>query len=151
MWVVIAGGIGGALLIRAYISKSQGSAATNPAPTSGTGQPGNIFFLPNTVAPAGVTLNVNPRSKPDYFNAQGQDLGQYRYGQDELTYLQQNIGNFGLTQAEVTDVDNAYAQVAQQYGQDTANALHYSWIGPGNVQGIPREPATSNQSYNGLP
>lgn len=155
LWAWLGLGVGAFILIRAKMGgTTSSSAANNPTNTAnGTQGPNSIFFLPNGAQPQpqGVSVNVNPRSKPDYYNAQGKDVGQYRYGADELSYLQSNIGNFGLTQAEYTDVSNAYAQIVQKYGQGTANDLHYSWIGPGNVQGLPRQPATSGQAYNGLP
>lgn len=110
-------------------------------------------FVINNQFPSTVPSSGSQATPAHVYNNQGQDLGEYRYGGDELSYLKANIGNYGLTQSEVNDVVAAYTQVAQQYGNDYANQQHYSWIGPGNVQTTPQYPLTSqpNQGLANLP
>jgi hypothetical protein len=92
-----------------------------------------------------------PDQYPDQFNAEGRDIGQYRYGADEISYLFANIGKYGLTQDVVNDVQKAYMQMVAKVGKQQADLYHYSYIGPGNVQAIPRGETNTTQTVTGLP
>jgi hypothetical protein len=61
------------------------------------------------------------------YTAGGRDLGQYKYGQDQLSYILANIGKYGFTQQEYNDVKARYDAIAAQYGQAAADAYHYGW------------------------
>lgn len=100
----------------------------------------------NMPTPAGP-----PPSNPDLFNDKGQDLGQYRYGSDEIAYLWSNIGKYGLTSPIVQDIQDSYTKMVAKVGQQQADMYHYSYIGPGNVQAIPRGEANTTQTTTGLP
>lgn len=77
----------------------------------------------------------------------GRDLGPYMYGQNQLSFIQQNLGQYGYTQGILNDVTNAYNTIAAQLGANAANEAHYSWISPQNVQAIPAGVVNSNQIY----
>jgi len=129
--------------------KNGGSSAAAQNTTTSTSTPGltPVAQIPQFVNQVSQTVqNTTPITVPttgssaaptDVYNAAGRDLGQYRYGGDELSYIQQNIGKFGFTQSLYNDVLKAYQQVAAKSGVGQANSMHYSWIGPGNVQAIP--------------
>lgn len=96
---------------------------TNVSPTTSTGD-----------VPQQAPLSLN---FPDIRSSNGRDEGQYRFGADEIQYLNSNIGNFGLTQQVVNDVQTKYNQAVQQMGADEANNYHYAWYGPGQVSMVP--------------
>lgn len=78
----------------------------------------------------------------------GRDLGPYMYGQNQIDFMKQNIGQYGYTQSILNDVQNAYNTVSAQFGQQAANEAHYSWISNQNVQAIPAGIVDSSQIYN---
>lgn len=97
------------------------------------------------------TNTDNSNVPPDQVSPGGQDVGQYRFGNDQLAYLVANKGKFGITDAIISDVQKAYAQISQQKGQGQANMMHYSWIGPGNVQAIPPYVNSTQDILTNLP
>lgn len=115
-----------------------------PMPTSG----GDVYV--NLPAPT-QTSGAPASGPPDVFNNQGKDVGNYRFGQDELSYLTQNKGQFGISDQIIGDIQKAYAQISQQKGQGAAGMYHYSWIGPGNVQAIPQYANSASDIQMNLP
>lgn len=98
---------------------------------------------PNTPSPTPApTGNLN---LPDIYTSSGRDEGQYRFGQDEINYIQQNMGKFGFSPQILNDVQNTYNKMVSSVGADAANTYHYAWFGPGNVQVVPE------YSSNGTP
>lgn len=83
----------------------------------------------------------------------GRDLGNYEYGSDEVNYIANNIGvgSYGFNQPLEGDIQAAYNKMVSLVGQDQANQYHYSWLGPGNVQAIPRFTTMAQQIVGGLP
>jgi len=139
----------------AIAARKKQAAGTPTTSTTGPSQSSaNVpqFVIQNTF-PSTVPGSSSPTTPQHVFNKQGQDLGEYRFGGDELSYLQKNIGSNGITQSEYNDVLSAYQKVANQYGVDYANQQHFSWIGPGNVQTMPQYPLTTdpNPGLSNLP
>jgi hypothetical protein len=88
--------------------------------------------------PATNTTTSSPPSNPnDVINSSGKDVGQYLFGTDQINYLIQNKGKYGITDQIIGDVQKAYSQISSSQGQGQAGMYHYSWMGPGNVQAIP--------------
>jgi hypothetical protein len=74
------------------------------------------------------------------------------YGQTQINQIQALVGQpGGYNQAEVDDVRAAYNAEVAKFGQAYADANHYSWIGPGNVQAIPKHLTMQSQITTGLP
>jgi hypothetical protein len=116
------------------IDPSTGYLYGSAADLAAQGASGATAGVPGPAGPTGATGATGPAaSSPDVYNAQGRDLGQYKYGQDELTYLQGNIGSYGITQAEYNDIAAEYQKILKKYGQAAADAFHYGWSGPGKV------------------
>ncbi|TNC19073.1 hypothetical protein [Amycolatopsis alkalitolerans] len=140
-----------------YVISSRKKAAGQQTTQSSVTQSQSAADVPQFVIqnqfPVTVPGSSSPSTPTHVYNAQGQDLGEYRYGGDQLSYLKSQIGNYGITQSEYNDVVAAFQQVAAQHGVDYANQQHYSWIGPGNVQTTPQYPLTSNpnQGLQNLP
>lgn len=88
---------------------------------------------------------------PDQFDPSGKDIGQYRYGADQVSYVIANIGKYGLTQAIADDIQKSYQAMVAKVGAQQADLYHYSWIGPGNVQAIPKGETNTTQTTTGLP
>jgi hypothetical protein len=140
-----------------YLYYQHKKAAT---PATNTTTSGQSPYVSNQQVPQFVIQNQFPPSSPSAsstsppshaYSTSGRDLGEYRYGGDQLSYLKQNIGSFGITQSEYQDVVNAYQKIATSQGSAAANAMHYSWIGPGNVQAIPQQSLTASQTQQNLP
>lgn len=149
-------GIGlAALLVVYFLIKGKGSSAAAPvaaqqgvpiAPTADVTVPSDqpslsdlamLLGLQNTSQPGTAPNASNPSSGDIIKN--GQDIGQYLFGQNELNYLQGLIGqpttatSPGISQSEYNDVLNAFNNYAAQFGQAAANQMHYTWNGPGQV------------------
>lgn len=58
--------------------------------------------------------------------------GPYLYGNNEVSWVSQNVGQYGITASEANDVAQAYEKMAAS-NPAQANAVHYTWVGPGNV------------------
>lgn len=110
-----------------------GGPVTQPSGSSGVGATGgNGAGSSNAVSPSG---GAEP----------------YLYGQAQIDYLNQHIGPGAYTQQIVSDVQKAFIQVARSQSAGVANSYHYSWIGPGNVQAIPKGAGSVSQIIQSLP
>jgi len=123
---------------------------------SGTGSPtGILTYGPGNMPIQGGDIYNNypvpPNGPPDQYSPSGQNVGQYRFGSDQLAYLEQNKGQKGITDSIISDVRAAYNAVSDKHGQGQANMYHYSWIGPGNVQAIPPYVNSAQDIVVGLP
>lgn len=156
-YLMIAGGMVVLLLLYLVMKKSSGSSAANTSaattaangaidPSTGylygsaadlaaqNGASGATSGVPGPAGATGATGPAgSPANTPDVYTSTGRDIGQYKYGQDELTYLQGNIGSYGITQSEYNDVLAKYKAMVAKYGQAAADAYHYGWSGPGKV------------------
>lgn len=108
-------------------------------------QAGDIFIS----QPPATQNGPSAAPPPDTFSG-GRDLGQYLTGSAQMAYLNANIGKYGLTQAEVNDVQKAYGDMIKKVGQAAADAMHYSYITAGNVQAIPVPTLTQQPPTNVL-
>lgn len=150
-------GIGLAALVLAYLmlkSKS-GSTTASTAQTSGvpiaptadvtvpSDQPSlsdlaMLLGQMNTSQPGTAPPSTTPITGGDNLH-NGQDVGQYLFGQGELTYLQGLIGQAptatspGVSQQEYNDILNAFNNYTAQFGAAAANNMHYTWNAPGKV------------------
>jgi hypothetical protein len=104
-------------------------------------------------APSPIT-NVQ---MPHVRSAQGVDVGEYRFGADQLQYLQSHIGTFGITQPTVNEVTSYYNNIAANYGTDVADNYHYAddnhqvtaipeFVGAGGAVVYPKSTSTSATS-----
>ena len=117
-----------------------------PMPYSG----GDIYI--NTPAPTNTTTPGGPPN--EVYNPGGADAGPEggeTYGRSEIAAIQKLVGQYGYTQNIVDDVQAAYNAEVTKNGQAIADAQHYSWLGPSNVQAIPRHLTAQNQITTGLP
>lgn len=107
--------------------------------------PGMLTYGASPMPYSGGDVYVNvPASNntsdgaPDVYNSAGENVGQYRFGSDQIHYLQQNLGKNHISPQIISDVQKAYAEIASSQSQGQADQYHYSWIGPSNVQAIPK-------------
>lgn len=114
----------------------------NPMPYS----LGDIYInnpVPTTTPSGNSPVGSSPNEEP------------YLYGHQELDYIKNNETSSsnpnGYTPQLYQDVLNAYMSVLHSQGQDQADAYHYSWIGPGNVQAIPQNSTSASQTLQNLP
>ena len=150
-------GIGLAALVLVYLmmkSKSGSSTASTTAqssgvpiaPTADVTVPSDQPSLSDLALLLGQMNTSQPGTAPPTTSTgggdiikNGQDIGQYLFGQNELTYLQGLIGqpttatSPGISQSEYNDVLTAFNNYAAQFGQAAANQMHYTWNGPGQV------------------
>jgi hypothetical protein len=106
-----------------------------PMPISG----GDIYI--NNPAP--TNTSTTPPSNGDWLDS---------YGATQIAQIQSLVGKQGGYQQQVVDdVKAAYNAEIQKYGQAYADANHYSWIGPGNVQAIPKHLTMAQQITTNLP
>lgn len=153
LWVVVGTvALAGGYLWYRNRQQNAANAASGNQTTPVATAPG--YVDPTTILPmfqGGQPATPTATGNGDVYGTSGQDLGQYLYGGAQLAYLNQNIGQFGLTQSEVDDVQQAYNQVSGLHGSTAANLMHYSWISPGNVQAIPQNLLAADQIIQGLP
>jgi hypothetical protein len=110
---------------------------------------------PTTPNPIPSPNNYRPPSPgyggPDVYSASGKDLGPYLYGQQQIHFIQQNLGKYGYTQAILNDVTAAYNAAMKKNGSAAANNYHYTWYKKGNVSAVPRNAPGSTPILNNLP
>jgi hypothetical protein len=111
-----------------------------PAPTPTPNIPGSFGGVPSHGQPS-----------QDVYSASGKDLGPYLYGQQQLAFIQSNLGKYGYTQSILNDVTAAYNAAMKKNGSAAANNYHYTWYKKGNVSAVPRNAPGSTPIMNGLP
>ena len=161
-WMLIALGV--AVAVSAWRKNKAASTAaattaqTNAAAAAGAAQtPPFVIQNYTTTAPGGGPVQ-QPTGTGGTGSTGGNKAGSsangeepYLYGNAQVRYVQQHVGAGGYTQAVYQDVYNAYMQVVHSQGQATADTYHYSWIGPGNVQAIPKGTLSVSQILQNLP
>lgn len=133
---------------------SQGNGYLPGQLTWGAGQmpysQGDVYV--NLPAQNSTTPPASNSTTPvDVYNAAGQDLGQYRYGGDQVNYLNSNLGKYGITQQIIDDVQKTYQNLIKSVGQQNAQYYHFSWVGPGNVQAVPAYTLSGTNLVGGTP
>lgn len=89
----------------------------------------------------------SPNSAGNDVQIGGKDLGPYLFGQQQVSFVRSNIGQYGYTSSIADQVQNAYNIVAQQLGVNVANEAHYSWLNSTTVEAIPPDLVNDNQIY----
>lgn len=123
------------------LTTSQMQAMVNVAIQHLGAPPLTVAPVNGTVTPIGGSSGTTDETH--VFGSGGRDLGPWKYGQDQITYITQHIGSYGYTQQILNDVQAAYNKVVAKDGAAYANQMHYNWIGPGNVTATQQFPIGS--------
>lgn len=94
-------------------------------------QGGNVYVNTTDTPPA------QPSEGPHVYNKKGQDIGPNLYGQAQIDFIKANLGKYSYSSALLSDVQNAYNEVARKYGTDVANKYHYTRTGSHKVTAVP--------------